>query len=155
MAPAKKKSNSKAAAKSKTKPLKTMKCYKEGIHTRNPFLNFLRKYRKEHCGLSIIDIAKRGGEEWRKMSECEKCPFIMEAFHTPRRVRSSSKSRSVRTRKVVKMRVKQRSRSIARGGYVKTVKRRRMSKRMTKTQTSRGSRVKKDSQNKLIKKEPE
>lgn len=60
------------------------KCYREGIHTRNPFFNFLRKYRKEHCGLSILEIAKQGAAEWRKMEDKAKWEFIVEAFRTKR-----------------------------------------------------------------------
>lgn len=50
-------------------------CYREGKITNNPFLNFLRQYRKTHCGLSIIQIAKKGAQEWRCMSDKQKSMF--------------------------------------------------------------------------------
>lgn len=63
------------------------KCLKPGVLTRNPFFNFLRKLRAENCGLTIIQIAKKGGIEWRGMTDAEKCPFVMQAFSTPRKHR--------------------------------------------------------------------
>lgn len=60
--------------------LNVKKCYREGKLTRNPFFNYLRLYRKEHCGYTIIEIAKYGAKEWNKMSDCEKWPFIVEAY---------------------------------------------------------------------------
>lgn len=73
------------------------KCHKQGPVTRNPFFNFLRDYRKKHCGKTAVQIARDGGKEWRSMSEQQKEQYIKSACLAPKTKRKSrcrSKSRS-------------------------------------------------------------
>lgn len=63
--------------KLKVSPVK--RCYKAGKRTNNPFLNFLRKFRIDHCDMSITQMAKLAGETWNKMSITEQLPYIMMA----------------------------------------------------------------------------
>lgn len=62
-------------------------CHSLGPITRNPFFNFMRHLRETSCSHSIIDMAKHAGAEWRKMSDQDKCPFVMAAHRAPRRSR--------------------------------------------------------------------
>lgn len=66
------------------------RCYSPGIATRNPFLNYLRDYRRTHCGVSVINIAVEGANEWNQMSDDEKYPYIQLAQRTPPRHKRSS-----------------------------------------------------------------
>lgn len=59
-------------------------CHRLGPITRNPFFNYVRHLRETTCAKSITDLAKQAGAEWRKMSDMEKCPFVMEAHRAPR-----------------------------------------------------------------------
>lgn len=79
-------------------------CYKPGIATRNPFLNYLREVRRLNCGISILQIARQGGAEWRRMTEEQKCPYIALAFRT--RPRQSRRRLSRKLIKKLKRRVK-------------------------------------------------
>lgn len=60
------------------------KCHKPGILTRNPFLNFLRLFRKTHSGLTVVQVAVRGAHEWNRMPEEKKLPFVREACKAPK-----------------------------------------------------------------------
>lgn len=83
----KKEKNEKAGKSGEEKQRSGTKCYKAGIITRNPFFNYLRTIRESQCGLSITEIAKYGSEQWRKMSDVQKCPFYMQAHRAKRRKR--------------------------------------------------------------------
>lgn len=48
------------------------KCMRPGPITTNGYLNFLREYRKKHCGLSAVETVRQGAAEWNKLSEQEK-----------------------------------------------------------------------------------
>lgn len=65
----------------------TSMCHHLGPVTRNAFFNFMRHLRETTCSRSIIDMAKHAGQEWRKMSDMEKCPYVMEAHRAPKRAR--------------------------------------------------------------------
>lgn len=56
-----------------------------GKVTRNPFLNFLRDFRKCSAGMSAKDIAVQGAEKWNAMEECDKVKYIVQAFRTPKK----------------------------------------------------------------------
>lgn len=56
-----------------------------GKITRNPFFNFLREVRKCHQNESAKEIAVRGAEQWKRMSEKSKAKYIVQAFHTPKK----------------------------------------------------------------------
>lgn len=51
---------------------------KPGPVVRNPYLNFLRKFRKENCGLSPIETVRRGAQAWKNLSEEERLYYIKE-----------------------------------------------------------------------------
>ncbi|GJQ73197.1 hypothetical protein Trydic_g13580 [Trypoxylus dichotomus] len=71
------------------------KCHKEGPITRNPFFNFLRDYRKKHCGWTVVQIAREGAKEWRRMSEQQKQQYKNSACKAPKiKRRRRSKRRS-------------------------------------------------------------
>ncbi|CAG9863221.1 unnamed protein product [Phyllotreta striolata] len=74
------------------------KCMRPGPSTRNPFLNFLRVFRKQHCDWSITKIAIEGAKCWCKLSKEDKQKFIKEACRMQksgkRRVKSRKRSRS-------------------------------------------------------------
>ncbi|XP_050078680.1 protamine-like [Anopheles maculipalpis] len=54
-----------------------------GKQTRNPYLNFLRDYRRNNCHLSAVDVVRHGAEEWRRMTDEQKLPYVKIAFYTP------------------------------------------------------------------------
>uniref|UniRef100_A0A182Y5R0 Uncharacterized protein n=1 Tax=Anopheles stephensi TaxID=30069 RepID=A0A182Y5R0_ANOST len=64
----------------------SMMC-RPGKTTRNPYLNFLRDYRRKNCHLSAVDIVRQGAEQWRRMSDEQKLPYVKIAFYTPLRRR--------------------------------------------------------------------
>ncbi|XP_065362518.1 protamine-like [Calliphora vicina] len=66
------------------------RCMRPGPVQRNPFLNFLREYRKTCCGLTAIETVRQGAKAWKALSKEEKQRFIVEAFYAPKRRRHSS-----------------------------------------------------------------
>lgn len=48
-----------------------------GVVTRNPFFNFMREFRVCHQGMSIIEQAVQGGEEWNNMSKEAKSKYVL------------------------------------------------------------------------------
>lgn len=62
-------------------------CHREGPVTRNPFLNFMRYKRRTSCAHSIVSMAREAANEWNKMTDMEKCPYVMEAHKAPKRYR--------------------------------------------------------------------
>ncbi|XP_001656475.2 protamine [Aedes aegypti] len=87
-----------------------------GKKSRNPYINFLREYRKKHCGLHPVEVIRKGAREWNCLNDKQRLPYIRTAFYRPvrkqpcptrgRRVqrrgasRSRSRSRSGRSRSV-------------------------------------------------------
>lgn len=69
-------------------------CFKSGEYTRNPFFNFLREYRRTHCGMTIVEQAVQAGAEWRCMTDQEKCKYVVLTDGKPRR-RRRYKRRSI------------------------------------------------------------
>lgn len=69
-------------------------CFNQGEYTRNPFFNFLREYRKTHCGLTIVEQAIQAGAEWRCMTNEEKCRYVVATDGKPQR-RRRYKRRSI------------------------------------------------------------
>lgn len=74
------------------------KCHKQGPVTRNPFFNFLRDYRKKHCGKSVVEIAREGAKEWRSMSEQQKEQYIKSACLAPKTKRKARRCSRKRER---------------------------------------------------------
>lgn len=62
-------------------------CFKPGQYTRNPFFNYLREFRKTHCGMTIVEQAIQAGAEWRCMTKEEKCKYVVHTDGKPRRRR--------------------------------------------------------------------
>uniref|UniRef100_A0A182RPP2 HMG box domain-containing protein n=1 Tax=Anopheles funestus TaxID=62324 RepID=A0A182RPP2_ANOFN len=56
---------------------------KPGKKTRNPYLNFLRDFRIKNCHLSVVEIVRQGAEQWRRMTDEQKLPYVKVAFYTP------------------------------------------------------------------------
>lgn len=56
----------------------TKKCMSPGPVQRNPFLNFLREYRKNNCGLTAIETVRQGAIAWKTLSKEEKFRYIVE-----------------------------------------------------------------------------
>lgn len=55
---------------------------------RNPFLNFLRDFRKSHKHkLDVMEITKRAAQLWRIMNERERSPYINMSRQAPKRRR--------------------------------------------------------------------
>ncbi|XP_037823495.1 uncharacterized protein LOC119611850 [Lucilia sericata] len=73
------------------------RCLKPGPVGRNPYLNFLRKFRKENCGLSPIETIQEGAKEWKRLKKEDRLKFIEEAFYAPKRRRQSNMSSRGRT----------------------------------------------------------
>lgn len=69
-------------------------CFEPGDYTRNPFFNFLREYRRTHCGMTIVEQAVNAGVEWRRMKKQEKCKYYVQTDGKPRR-RRRYKRRSI------------------------------------------------------------
>uniref|UniRef100_A0A0A1X3A0 Protamine n=1 Tax=Zeugodacus cucurbitae TaxID=28588 RepID=A0A0A1X3A0_ZEUCU len=61
------------------------KCHRPGPLMRNPYLNFLREFRKHNCGLTAVDIIKRGAQAWKAMPKEKRLRYIEEAFYAPKR----------------------------------------------------------------------
>lgn len=67
------------------KPRKSkVKCARPGRVTRNSFFNFLRDYRRQSCGKSMVTIAKEGARKWKCLSECEKKRYVDMACNAPK-----------------------------------------------------------------------
>lgn len=73
------------SSNNKMGPNNTPKMFRPGKITRNPFLNFLRAQRESSSAASILDISVEGASKWREMTPQQKCPYIAEAHHCPRR----------------------------------------------------------------------
>lgn len=61
------------------------KCHRPGPVMRNPYLNFLREFRKHNCGLTAVEIIKRGAQAWRAVPKEKRLRYIEEAFYAPKR----------------------------------------------------------------------
>ncbi|XP_017482450.1 PREDICTED: protamine-like [Rhagoletis zephyria] len=65
---------------------KAGKCQRpRGPLHRNPYLNFLREFRQRNCGLSAVEIIRRGAKEWNNMAKESKLRYIEEAFYAPKK----------------------------------------------------------------------
>lgn len=62
-------------------------CFNPGEYTKNPFFNFLREYRKTHCGLTIVEQAVQAGAEWRCMTKEQKAKYFVMTDGKPSRRR--------------------------------------------------------------------
>ncbi|CAH0564045.1 unnamed protein product [Brassicogethes aeneus] len=78
----------------KKPPSKQMK---SGRITKNPYLNFMRDFRRNHGGMNIIDLTKQGAEMWRNMTEKQKAPYFAQAKQAPRRYNRHKRRRRHRS----------------------------------------------------------
>ncbi|VEN57522.1 unnamed protein product [Callosobruchus maculatus] len=65
------------------------KCHRLGPLTRNPFVNYLRWFRKKHCNWKVTRFVIEGAKCWCKMSRGEKLKYFAEACKSRRRRRRS------------------------------------------------------------------
>uniref|UniRef100_A0A1Q3FTN6 HMG box domain-containing protein n=1 Tax=Culex tarsalis TaxID=7177 RepID=A0A1Q3FTN6_CULTA len=56
-----------------------------GRKSRNPYINFLREFRRTHCDLRPVEVIRQGALAWNRLTEAERLPYIREAFYHRRR----------------------------------------------------------------------
>lgn len=78
----------------KKKP-RRMKCFRAGVKTRNAYLNFLRDFRKTHCGMTPSQIVIAGAKVWNSMDINCKYKYIAMAVKQPKRKRCPPRRRRV------------------------------------------------------------
>lgn len=54
------------------------RCLLPGPMQRNPYLNFLREYRKKCCGLSAVETVRQGAKAWKELPKEERQRYIVE-----------------------------------------------------------------------------
>lgn len=102
------------SSQSKTSPKKIS----SGKLTRNPFLNFLRDFRKSNRHkYDVCELTKRGARLWRGMTDKEKSPYVNLSKRAPKYKRTKKRRRRRRTEKKKK---KRRRRSRSRSSSVPT-----------------------------------
>ena len=71
----------------KSEPIKLeknkMKSCKPGVYTRNPFFNFLREFRKMHCGMKATEVVRQGAIEWNKLEPERKITYYKRSRNVP------------------------------------------------------------------------
>lgn len=87
-----------------------------GKYTRNPWLNFLRGFRRTHCNLNAVQVMKEGSKVWRQMSDGEKLTYYREAFKTKPRQKICACPMNREGRIIPKPKTKRRRASIS---YIK------------------------------------
>lgn len=55
------------------------KCARPGPTIKNPFINFLRDFRKKRCGKSMPNISKEAAKIWKCMNICKRSKYIQQA----------------------------------------------------------------------------
>ncbi|KAJ8954266.1 hypothetical protein NQ314_007141 [Rhamnusium bicolor] len=70
-----------------------------GKVSRNPFINFLKDYRKSNKhALNVVELTKRGAQLWRGMNDKEKSPYISLSKQAPVKYKQSRSRRRRRKR---------------------------------------------------------
>uniref|UniRef100_A0A023ECX1 Uncharacterized protein n=1 Tax=Aedes albopictus TaxID=7160 RepID=A0A023ECX1_AEDAL len=82
-----------------------------GKTSRNPYINFLRDYRKKHCGLHPVEVIRQGACAWNRLSDQQRLPYIRTAFYRPIRREPCSSTRGRRSRSRGRSASRSRSRS--------------------------------------------
>ncbi|XP_065366190.1 protamine-like [Calliphora vicina] len=72
--------------RSRSRSQSSKRCMRPGPITNNGYLNFLRDYRKQCCGMSPTETIRRGALRWMKLSEKEKEKYNRLAQRGRRRV---------------------------------------------------------------------
>ncbi|KAK9887791.1 hypothetical protein WA026_000105 [Henosepilachna vigintioctopunctata] len=70
-----------------------------GVVTNNPFLNFMREFRARNRNLEVKEQLIKGAEQWRKMNDAQKQPYVELARQARRRRRGKKSSHSRRRRR--------------------------------------------------------
>ncbi|CAH1116116.1 unnamed protein product [Phaedon cochleariae] len=91
-------SRSSKSQKCSSRSTKKKRCARPGRVTNNPFLNFLREFRKKHCGWSITKVAVEGAKAWCAMDPKSKEKYYREACGQMGKKRNKSKSRRIKVR---------------------------------------------------------
>lgn len=52
------------------------KCMRPGPVTRNPYLNFLREFRKKCCGMSAVKTVQQGAKAWNALRRKDKLRYM-------------------------------------------------------------------------------
>lgn len=64
--------------------------------TRNPFLNYLRDFRKSNNQkLNMTELAKRAATRWRSMTQNEKSPYVQLSNQVPKTNYVTAKSKKI------------------------------------------------------------
>ncbi|XP_060521291.1 protamine-like [Cylas formicarius] len=74
------------------------RCARPGPKTTNPFLNFLRVFRRRHCGWPQIKIAIEGAKTWCQMNKQQRHKFYREACSARKKKGRGRRGRSRRRR---------------------------------------------------------
>lgn len=61
-----------------------VKCMRLGRVTNNAYLNFLRSFRRKHCGLSPQEVIRRGARKWCLLTPEQKEPYYRMARRVSR-----------------------------------------------------------------------
>lgn len=56
-------------------PKRTGRCLNAGRISRNPYLNFLREFRKNSCGMTAIETVKMGAKAWKSLPKEKKLQY--------------------------------------------------------------------------------
>ncbi|XP_054730977.1 protamine-like [Anastrepha obliqua] len=80
---------------------KRKRCMKPGPVTANAYLNFLRSFRRKHCGLTPREAVKKGARKWCSLSPEAKRRYMRQAckMTKSRRKRRSGLCRSFRKKR--------------------------------------------------------
>lgn len=74
---------------------------RKGRITRNPFLNFLREYRKGKDSRKMTSVASQAANKWKRLSEAEKRRYRKQAARAPpekrRRIKKNGTVKERRT----------------------------------------------------------
>ncbi|ENN71260.1 protamine-like [Dendroctonus ponderosae] len=73
------------------------KC-RPGVKTKNPFLNYLRVFRKKHCRWPQSKIAVEGAKCWCKMNDQERHKFYKQACSMRKKGKGKRRRRKSRSR---------------------------------------------------------
>uniref|UniRef100_A0A1S4HEU6 HMG box domain-containing protein n=2 Tax=Anopheles gambiae TaxID=7165 RepID=A0A1S4HEU6_ANOGA len=83
---------------------------KPGKQTRNPYLNFLRDFRRKNCHLPVVEVVRQGAAQWRHMTDEQKLPYVKIAFYTPLKRRRCPVCPTMPGRRMGQVAMKQRRR---------------------------------------------
>ena len=80
---------------------------KQGKVSKNPFFNFIREVRKDHCGEQQKLIVKEAAQKWRRMNCQQKCQYRQNAIAELSRFQASREGSAAGKAKVNQPKTKQ------------------------------------------------